>query len=77
MSELPGRITVYDSKMAKEVAELFNSFNEIWPGGFGGAIPYDETRIHDWLDKTSALADLIALDEDEVPVGEHIRDFLD
>jgi len=69
MSELPGKITIYEPKMAKEVAELFNSFNEIWPGGFGGAIPYDETRIHDWLDKTSAVADLIALDEKEVPVG--------
>lgn len=64
-----GRITVYDPLMASSVAVMFNAFNEAWPGGFGGRIPYDEQRVRDWLDETSAIADLIALDGDGEPVG--------
>jgi len=63
MSDQVGSITIYDPSMAEKVADMFNSFNEIWPGGFGGAIPFDKQRVSDWLDKTSAVADLIALDE--------------
>ena len=69
MSEQIGSITIYDPSMAEKVADMFNAFNEIWPGGFGGAIPFDAQRVHDWLDKTSAVADLIALDENEEPIG--------
>ena len=69
MSEMPGSITVYGPSMASAVAAMFNDFNELWPGGFGGGVPYTEQRVHDWLDATSAVADLIALDSDGVPVG--------
>lgn len=64
-----GRIGTYDPAMALQVAQMFNDFNELWPGGFGGRVPYDERRVRDWLDDTSALADLIAFDADEKPVG--------
>ena len=64
-----GQITVYDPAMAVQVAEMFNAFDELWPGGFGGRVPYDEQRVRDWLNETSALADLIALDADGSPVG--------
>ncbi|MBN1640874.1 MAG: GNAT family N-acetyltransferase [Anaerolineae bacterium] len=64
-----GRIALYDPAMASQVAEMFNAFNELWPGGFGGRVPYDAQRVHDWLDETSAIADLIALDADGEPVG--------
>ncbi len=67
--EEKGKITVYDSSMAKKIAKMFNDFNEIWPGGFTGGIPYDENRVRDLLDKTSAIADLIALDSEDNPVG--------
>ena len=69
MSEMPGSITVYDPSMAADVTAMFNDFNTLWPGGFGGGVPYTEQRVHDWLDATSAVADLIALDADGVPVG--------
>ncbi|MCG3215585.1 MAG: GNAT family N-acetyltransferase [Candidatus Heimdallarchaeota archaeon] len=69
MSELPGKITIFEPKMAAKAAEMFNAFNEIWPGGFGGAVPFDEQRVHDMLDKTSAVADLVALDENDDLVG--------
>ncbi|MCU0520414.1 MAG: GNAT family N-acetyltransferase [Anaerolineae bacterium] len=69
MSEMPGSITVYDPSMAADVAAMFNDFNALWPGGFGGGVPYTEQRVHDWLDATSAVADLIALDADGAPIG--------
>ena len=68
MSE-SGRITVYEPSMAEKCAEMFNAFNEIWPGGFTGAIPFNEQRVRDMLDKTSAVVDLIALDSEDEPVG--------
>lgn len=64
-----GKITTYDPAMAPRVAEMFTAFNELWPGGFGGRVPYDEQRVRDWLDDTSAIADLIAVDADGEPVG--------
>ena len=64
MNDNLGEITIYNPSMAKKAAEMFNAFNELWPGGFGGGVPYTEDRVHDWLDKTSALADLIAVDSD-------------
>jgi len=64
-----GKITVYRPSMAAQAAEMFNAFNEIWPGGFRGGIPYDEQHVKDWLDNTSAIADLIALDPEGNPVG--------
>lgn len=69
MSEEQGQITVYDPSMAAQVAQMFNDFDALWPGGFTGGIPYDEPRIHDWLDKSSAIADLVALDAEGEPVG--------
>ncbi|MFW9922290.1 MAG: GNAT family N-acetyltransferase, partial [Candidatus Thorarchaeota archaeon] len=69
MSDNEVKITIYDPSMAEKAAEMFNAFNELWPGGFGGGVPYTESRVHDWLDKTSALADLIAIDSDGVLAG--------
>jgi GNAT superfamily N-acetyltransferase len=66
---MPGSITTYRPEMAAEVAAMFEAFNELWPGGFGGGVPYTEERVHDWLDATSAVADLIALDAEGTPVG--------
>ncbi|MBN1933808.1 MAG: hypothetical protein JW934_04035, partial [Anaerolineae bacterium] len=67
--ELPGKIVVYDPSMAAQVAQMFNDFDSLWPGGFTGGIPFDAQRVHDWLDKTTALADLIAMDDEGAPVG--------
>ena len=69
MSEMPGTITTYHPGLARQVADMFNAFNALWPGGFTGGIPYDEQRVSDFLDKTSAVADLLALDEAGKPVG--------
>ncbi|NHJ87997.1 MAG: GNAT family N-acetyltransferase, partial [Asgard group archaeon] len=64
MSKDSSYITTYEPAMATKAAEMFNAFNELWPGGFGGAVPYTEQRVHDWLDESSAIADLIAIDDE-------------
>ncbi|MFW5953296.1 MAG: GNAT family N-acetyltransferase [Candidatus Natronoplasma sp.] len=64
-----GKIVEYEPSMAKDVTEMFNKFKESWPGGFGGGIPFDEERVSDWFDESSSIADLIAVDEDGIPVG--------
>jgi len=69
MFKIDKNIVEYETDMAAKVADMFNKFAELWPGGFGGGIPYDEERVKDRLDETPALADLIALDDDEKPVG--------
>lgn len=69
MSDPEGKIIEYEPSMAEDVAEMFNRFKEAWPGGFGGGVPFDEERIRDWLDESHAIMDLIAVDEDGVPVG--------
>ncbi len=69
MTDKMGLIKKYEPSMAKAAAEMFNSFKELWPGGFGGSVPYTEQRVQDWLDKTSAYADLIAVDEEGTLAG--------
>lgn len=69
VSGAKGKIVTYDPSMDEEVAKMFNKFKEAWPGGFGGGVPFDEERIREWLDESSAIADFIAVDEDNVPVG--------
>ena len=69
MSESEENIVEYEPSMAKDVAEMFNKFKESWPGGFGGGIPFDEERVSDWFDESSSIANLIAVDEDGIPVG--------
>ncbi len=69
MTDKISTIKIYEPSMAKAAAEMFNSFKELWPGGFGGSIPYTEQRVKDWLDKTSAYADLFAVDEEGTLAG--------
>jgi ribosomal protein S18 acetylase RimI-like enzyme len=69
MIENKDNIVTYNPSMASRAADMFNLFNELWPGGFGGGIPFTEQRVRDMLDKTSAIADLIAIDEENELVG--------
>lgn len=64
-----GKIVEYEPSMAKDLAVMLNKFKESWPGGFSGGVPFDEERVRNWLDESSSLADFIALDEDDIPVG--------
>jgi len=64
MSPERNTIILYNPSLAEEAAVMFNAFNELWPGGFGGGVPYTAERVHDWLDKSTAVADLFAVNED-------------
>ncbi len=69
VSGYKGEIVEYEPSMAKDLAVMFNKFKESWPGGFGGGIPFDEERVRDWFDESSSIADLIALDDNSIPMG--------
>ncbi len=69
MTDPEGKIVEYEPSMAEEIAEMFNKFKELWPGGFGGGVPFDEERVKDWMDESSSIADFIAVDENGIPVG--------
>lgn len=69
LSEPEGKIVTYEPSMAGDVAEMFNKFKESWPGGFGGGVPFEEERIRDRLDESSAFVNFIAVDDEGVPVG--------
>ncbi len=58
------KIVLYEPSMAENVSKMFNEFNELWPGGFGGALPYTAQRVRDWLDESTAIADFIAINSD-------------
>ena len=74
------RIEQYSSNLAAGIAEMFNSWDDLWPGGFTSGVPYDEERVRKTYDKIRALAILIAIDsESSKPVGfcslmQHWRD---
>ncbi len=68
----------YREDLASRIAEMFNSWDELWPGGFTGGVPYTPERVHKVYSKMRAIAILIAMDKD-TPVGflsllQHWRD---
>ncbi|MFW9869160.1 MAG: GNAT family N-acetyltransferase [Candidatus Thorarchaeota archaeon] len=70
----------YDESMAEDIAAMWNTWDELWPGGFTQGVPYTAERVHKQFGKSNALAILIAIDsENKKPVGsctlfEHWRD---
>ncbi|MBS3795988.1 MAG: GNAT family N-acetyltransferase, partial [Candidatus Thorarchaeota archaeon] len=78
--ELDVQIVGYKPEMAADLAEMYNSWDELWTGGYTQGVPYDAQRVRDRYDKMSAIAILIALkSENGKPVGsctlhEHWRD---
>lgn len=78
--ELDVQIVRYKPEMAAELAEMYNSWDELWISGYTQGVPYDAQRVRDRYDKMSAIAILIAVKSDDgKPVGsctlhEHWRD---
>ncbi|MHA2321629.1 MAG: GNAT family N-acetyltransferase [Candidatus Thorarchaeota archaeon] len=54
----------YNESMAEDVAAMWNTWDELWPGGFTQGIPYTAERVHKQLGKSDALAILIAVDKE-------------
>jgi RimJ/RimL family protein N-acetyltransferase len=67
---LPIEIRSYDENLAEEIAEMWNSWDDLWPGSFTRGVPYTAERVKKQWDKISALALLIAIDKrTNRPVG--------
>ncbi|MFW9847889.1 MAG: GNAT family N-acetyltransferase [Candidatus Thorarchaeota archaeon] len=73
-------IVEYSDDLAADIAEMFNSWDDLWPGGFTQGVPYDEERVKKTYGKMSSIALLYALDKaTNKPVGmctlhQHWRD---
>ncbi|MHA1907541.1 MAG: GNAT family N-acetyltransferase, partial [Candidatus Thorarchaeota archaeon] len=73
-------IVEYSDDLAADIADMFNTWDELWPGGFTQGVPYDEERVKKQYGKQSAIALLYAIDnETKKPVGmctlhQHWRD---
>jgi len=61
-------IEQYREELAASMAKMFNSWEELWFGGFTRGVPYTAERVHKWLGRLKALAILTALEQGE-PVG--------
>ena len=74
------RIVEYRKELADDLAEMYNTWDELWPGGYTRGIPFDAKRVRKQFDVMSAIAILIAIDEETgKPVGSctlhrHVRD---
>ena len=68
--EIEIKIHDYDESMAKDVAAMWNTWDDLWPGGFTQGVPYTEERVKKQFGKSDALAILIAIDqESKKPIG--------
>jgi len=78
--ELDVNIVTYHPKMAEDLAAMYNTWDNLWIGGFTQGVPFDAQRVRDRYDKMSAIDILIAVKKsDSKPVGsctlhEHWRD---
>ena len=64
------QIVQYSSDIAAGIAEMFNKWDDLWPGGFTSGVPYTEERVKKIYDKMRALGLLVAIDtESNTPVG--------
>ncbi|MFW9786048.1 MAG: GNAT family N-acetyltransferase [Candidatus Thorarchaeota archaeon] len=71
MTEAIGiEILDYNESLAEDVAAMWNTWDELWPGGFTQGVPYTAERVHKQFGKSDALAILIAVDnETKKPLG--------
>ncbi|TET06883.1 MAG: GNAT family N-acetyltransferase, partial [Candidatus Thorarchaeota archaeon] len=70
IEEIAIEIWDYTKEMASDVAEMWNTWDELWPGGFTQGVPYTADRVQKQYGKSDALAILIAIDnETKKPLG--------
>ena len=70
----------YDESLAQGIADMWNTWDELWPGTFTQGVPYTADRVKKQFGTLNAVAILIAVDKiEQRPVGSctvfsHIRD---
>ena len=63
-------IRKYDESLAEAIAQMWNTWDDLWPGGFTQGVPYTADRVKKQYGKISALALLVAVDKKtNKPVG--------
>ena len=63
MTESPNiEIVEYCDSLAAKIADMWNSWDELWPGGFTQGVPYTEERVRQGFAKSNEIAILIAMD---------------
>ncbi len=63
-------IVQYRDDMAEALAEMYNSWDELWPGGYTRGVPYTADTVRQSLGKMNAIAIFIALDaQTRKPLG--------
>lgn len=67
---LPIEIREYNESLAEDIAQMWNTWDDLWPGGFTQGIPFTAERVKKQYGQINALALLIAIDrETNKPVG--------
>ncbi len=61
-SEPDIEIVDYHDDIAQELADMFNSWDELWPGGFTGGVPYTAERIRRNYGSLRAVRVLVAME---------------
>ncbi len=70
----------YEETMAEGIAQMWNTWDSLWPGGFTQGVPFTADRVKKQFVISNALAILIAVDQkSNKPMGsctlfEHMRD---
>ncbi|MFW9910258.1 MAG: GNAT family N-acetyltransferase, partial [Candidatus Thorarchaeota archaeon] len=67
---IPIEIREYNESLAEDIAQMWNTWDDLWPGGFTQGIPYTAERVKKQYGQINALALLIAIDKQtNKPVG--------
>ncbi|MFX1484651.1 MAG: GNAT family N-acetyltransferase, partial [Promethearchaeota archaeon] len=61
--ELPIEIHDYEESLAEDIAAMWNTWDDLWPGGFTQGVPYTAERVHKQFGESNAIAILIAIDK--------------
>ncbi|TFH08062.1 MAG: GNAT family N-acetyltransferase, partial [Candidatus Thorarchaeota archaeon] len=68
--EMTIEIHDYDKSMAADIAAMWNTWDELWPGSFTQGNPYTAERVKKQYGTLNALAILIAIDQkSKKPIG--------
>ena len=79
-NEIDIEIRDYDESLAQGIADMWNTWDELWPGSYTQGVPFTAERVRKQFGTLNAIAILIAMDKTQnKPVGSctvfsHIRD---
>ncbi|TXT54594.1 MAG: hypothetical protein BAJATHORv1_60091 [Candidatus Thorarchaeota archaeon] len=60
----PIQIVEYSDDLAKKVANMWNTWDELWIGGFTQGVPYTEERVQEQMATMQRISQLIAIDDE-------------